>query len=325
MTLKRKRSAHKGAGACHTLSHNGQARRTPILPTEHVSAAARHRAPTTAALAFAARRRRRPAADPLIRTKLYRPELTGDHVSRGRLLKLMDRSLSVPLTVVSAPAGYGKSTLVSEWLAQQMRSAWLSLDATESELAPFLEPLAAVETIAAGACEPRARCSGRPSCRPRRRWPRTSSTTSIGSTEPFFWCSTITTRCGARRRCTLVEAMLDYAPRALHLVLITRNDLPWSLTGLRAEAASASLRFASCASRPPRQRVPRRRGLRNRKQLVGKLDAQIEGWPVGWRLLLQALRRPSGQAAVLDELTAGSRTSRRICSAKCWSGRRRSA
>ena len=38
------------------------------------------------------------------------------------------------------------------------------------------------------------------------------------------------------------------------------------------------------------------------EQLVGKLDVQVEGWPVGWRLLLQALRRAGGQAAVFAEL-----------------------
>jgi hypothetical protein len=52
---------------------------------------------------------------PLIRTKLHRPPVTGEIVCRKRLHEIMDRALELPLTVVSAPAGYGKSTLVSHW------------------------------------------------------------------------------------------------------------------------------------------------------------------------------------------------------------------
>ena len=52
---------------------------------------------------------------PLIRTKLHRPPVTGEIVCRKRLHEVMDRALELPLTVVSAPAGYGKSTLVSHW------------------------------------------------------------------------------------------------------------------------------------------------------------------------------------------------------------------
>src|SRR5690606_15465882 len=101
-----------------------------------------------------AQRPRAVTAEPLIRTKLYRPALPIDHVSRQRLLDLMDRALFVPLTVASAPAGCGKGTLVSERLTvQECRSAWLALDSTESELAPFLNYLlAALRSISADAC-----------------------------------------------------------------------------------------------------------------------------------------------------------------------------
>ena len=54
--------------------------------------------------------------DPILRTKLHRPPVVPDLVHRARLHELMDRGLHRPLTVVSAPAGYGKSMLVSQWL-----------------------------------------------------------------------------------------------------------------------------------------------------------------------------------------------------------------
>ena len=79
----------------------------------------------------------------LIRTKLHRPKVLGDIVCRSRLHALMDRGLVVPLTLVSASAGYGKSVLVSHW-ADSLKHpcAWISLDESDSELPQFIDYLA---------------------------------------------------------------------------------------------------------------------------------------------------------------------------------------
>ena len=58
----------------------------------------------------------RPDEMPIIRTKLHRPPVTDKLVFRKRLHERMDLGLQMPLTVVSAPAGYGKSMLVSHWV-----------------------------------------------------------------------------------------------------------------------------------------------------------------------------------------------------------------
>jgi len=99
---------------------------------------------------------------PIIRTKLYRPRLPADLVTRHRLLELLDNALEVPLTLVSAPAGYGKSVLVSQWAErQELPCVWLSLDQGDSELRLFLAyVLAAIETVAPGERRVYARVSG---------------------------------------------------------------------------------------------------------------------------------------------------------------------
>ena len=93
-------------------------------------------------------------SSPLIRTKLHRPSVPFDVVGRDRLLRLMGRAVEVPLTLVSAPAGYGKSVLVAQWAEHcEHPVAWLSLDEDESDLRLFLQYLvAAVHTVAGGAC-----------------------------------------------------------------------------------------------------------------------------------------------------------------------------
>ncbi len=66
---------------------------------------------------------------PIIRTKLFRPEVVSDLVPRPRLFKKLDKGNKCSLTLVSAPAGYGKSVLVSSWLESCDRpNGWLSLD-----------------------------------------------------------------------------------------------------------------------------------------------------------------------------------------------------
>jgi len=81
----------------------------------------------------------RDSLQPIIQTKFCIPHLTPDIISRQRLLSLLDKSMEVPLTLVSAPAGYGKSVLVGQWLDQQPhKTIWLSLDAGDSDLRQFV-------------------------------------------------------------------------------------------------------------------------------------------------------------------------------------------
>ena len=66
--------------------------------------------------------------NPILRTKLHPPWVASRVVKRRRLYRLLEEGLEVPITLVSAPAGYGKSTLVADWLtAKEVLAAWLSL------------------------------------------------------------------------------------------------------------------------------------------------------------------------------------------------------
>src|SRR5574340_295631 len=81
-------------------------------------------------------------AESLLRTKLFVPPIRARQVSRPRLMEKLDAGLERPLILVSAPAGYGKTTLVSSWLRETgIASAWLSLDEDDNELRRFLQYL----------------------------------------------------------------------------------------------------------------------------------------------------------------------------------------
>ena len=81
---------------------------------------------------------------PILVTKLYRPPPRPEAVPRPRLIARLDAGLHRKLTLVAAPAGFGKTTLVGAWVAGCGRPvAWLSLDEGDSDPARFLTYLVA--------------------------------------------------------------------------------------------------------------------------------------------------------------------------------------
>jgi len=82
--------------------------------------------------------------DDLLQTKLHAPGVRPSLVTRPRLIEKLNQGLAGKLTLLSAPAGFGKTTLVSDWVTGcDLAVAWLSLDDEDSDPARFLRYLAA--------------------------------------------------------------------------------------------------------------------------------------------------------------------------------------
>ena len=78
----------------------------------------------------------------LLNTKLYIPGARPDLVVRSRLTERLSADAWRPFTLISAPAGFGKTTLVSEWVrANEWPSAWISIDEGDNDLSRFLSYL----------------------------------------------------------------------------------------------------------------------------------------------------------------------------------------
>ena len=86
---------------------------------------------------------------PILQTKLYTAPIQPELVSRPNLIKRLNAGLHRKLTLVSAPAGFGKTTLISVWIANCGRPvAWLSLDEGDNDPTSFLTYfIAALQTI----------------------------------------------------------------------------------------------------------------------------------------------------------------------------------
>ncbi len=100
----------------------------------------------------------------LLQTKLHQPHISRALIDRPRLFELLNTAIDYPVTMICAPAGYGKTTLVGSWLnyistgrserVTSISSAWLSLDEEESDFNLFLRYfIAALRTIFPDACE----------------------------------------------------------------------------------------------------------------------------------------------------------------------------
>ena len=92
---------------------------------------------------------------PLVPTKVQRPPSPGDLIPRHRLVDRLHVGLDRKLTLISAMAGMGKTTLMAQSLEQcPRRSAWLSLDERDNDVVVFVSDLiAAVRTVWPDACE----------------------------------------------------------------------------------------------------------------------------------------------------------------------------
>ena len=96
----------------------------------------------------------------LLKTKLNQPGITRNFIDRPRLVSLLNTGLRRPLTIVIAPAGFGKTTLVSSWLESlrdgitpPVPAAWLSLDENDNDLVVFLRYfVAAIDSIYPESC-----------------------------------------------------------------------------------------------------------------------------------------------------------------------------
>src|SRR5215471_5072111 len=132
LTLERlQAAAHALAIPPLEVSHGG-ATNTP-LPTASSAARNTHTAPS----------------NPLLATKLHLPRPRAQLVPRSHLVERLQQGVAGALTLVSAPAGYGKTTLLAQWrMSTRAPVAWLSLEAEDNEPTRFLTYLiAALQTL----------------------------------------------------------------------------------------------------------------------------------------------------------------------------------
>src|SRR3989442_8411486 len=173
---------------------------------------------------------------PILATKLYIPRLRPNVVSRPRLIERLNEGLYRKLTLISAPAGFGKTTLVSEWVAGCQRpTAWLSLDEGENDPTRFLTYLVgALQTLAATLGEGVLSVLHSPQPPP----PEAMLTTLLNDlttiSDHFVLVLDDYHVIDAKPVDIALTYLVEHLPPQMHLVIATREDPQLPLPRLRA-------------------------------------------------------------------------------------------
>lgn len=222
-------------------------------------------------------------ADLLLHTKLYPPRPRPVSIVRPTLLDLLDAARDGKLTLVSAPVGSGKTTIVTEWLADQT-AAWLSLDENDNDPLRFVSYLvAALRTIGLGKDLIVQ---------------DTQAVITMLLNEITAQPDTIILVLDDYHVITapevddLVTFMLDHQPRNFHLVILTRTDPDLPLARLRArgqltEIRSGDLRFSI---EEVKAFFEDSMGLQLSPANIIALEGRTEGWAAGLQLAALALK-----------------------------------
>jgi LuxR family maltose regulon positive regulatory protein len=245
---------------------------------------------------------------PLIRTKLYRPRTTGDLVPRPRLVEGLEQRRDRPLTLIVAPAGYGKTTLVVSWLATcDCPSAWLSLDENDNDFKLFLSYFsAAVQTMFPDALDETSALLQAAILPPLDVLARSLINELDRIEQPFILVLDDYHVVQSMDVHHLLTELLRHPPRALHLVLTSRSDPPLPLTTLRGrgqvtEIRAHRLRFTEAETAAYLQQL----GMPAENRTVRSLLRSVEGWVTGIRLAVLASRHMGGKEPVSAGLQGG--------------------
>jgi LuxR family maltose regulon positive regulatory protein len=250
----------------------------------------------------------------LIETKLRPPVLRTGLVDRERLLKALDGALSTRLLVVSAPAGFGKSTVLGQWLGTLRERGtpfgWLALDQGDDEIGRFLTYLVAAlrradPDLARGIP---ALLESSPVL------PVDSVLTTIVNdlsprTQPLFLilddCHFLT----APEIGRFLESLLAYAPACLHLVVATRGPVPFQLANIRVKGQlikldDTHLRFS----------LEETESFLNQTQVLDlpmadivTLQHRTEGWAAGLQLASLSLEQRQERAEFIRHFSGSHR------------------
>jgi LuxR family maltose regulon positive regulatory protein len=230
---------------------------------------------------------------PLLQTKLHIPPTSLDLVSRPRLFARLNEGLTRKLTLIAAPAGFGKTTLVSDWLQRvDLPAAWLSLDEGDNDPSRFLAYLAAafqqidaqMGQLVQGILE------SSPPPPPEAVMPAIIN--EIAAAPPFVLALDDYDVIDAAPVHAAITFLLDHLPPQIHVIITSRADPPLPLARLRARAQLTEvrvidLRFTSDEAASFFNQI---NGLNLSIEELVALEQRTEGWIAGLQLAALALQ-----------------------------------
>lgn len=250
-------------------------------------------------------------ATTILATKLFIPPPQPQVVHRPRLVDRLNEGLHHKLTLISAPAGFGKTTLVSEWIAGcGRRAAWLSLDEGDSNLVQFITSLVlALQTIQAGFGE--GLLTALQSIEP----PSTESILTALLNEvaafPQYFVLVLDDYhlLDSQPVDQALAFLIDHQPPQMHLAITTREDPSLPLARYRARGQLTELRAADLRFTPAEaaEFLNRMMGLDLAEADVAALEARTEGWIAGLQMAAISMQGHQDTAGFIQSFTGSHR------------------
>lgn len=252
----------------------------------------------------------------LLKTKLYKPTPRPFLVPRPHLISKLDSGLNGKLTLVSAPAGFGKTTLLADWLTAQSMTkiAWLSLDGRDNDPARFLAYfVAALQQIAPTLGDAIADTLN--GFMPDGKEPiQESALISLLNeiaelSQPFILVLDDYHHITNSDVQNALIFLLDNLPPPMHLVIATRADPPWALSRLRVRQEINELRIRDLRFTPEETAVflNKTMALTLSPEDIIALEARTEGWIAGLQLAALTLQKDADKSQFIHAFTNSNR------------------
>jgi LuxR family transcriptional regulator, maltose regulon positive regulatory protein len=250
----------------------------------------------------------------LLQTKLAIPAARPDRVLRPRLTQQLDAGLEHPLTLICAPAGFGKTSLITDWYEQTDRSdfplAWLSLDEDDNEPTRFLTYLiSALETVSDIDSDDLISLLQSAPPPP----PKVILTTLLSRIEEFEHRFALVLDDHHRLTAPILREiftfLLDHMPSQMRLVITSREDPPLPLSRLRGRGQLAEIRASDLRFTPEEaaQFLNQMLGVELSAHQILDLDTRTEGWIAGLQLAALAMKGRSDIAGFISAFTGSHR------------------
>ncbi len=248
---------------------------------------------------------------PLLATKLYLPPKRPNVILRPRLVERLMASLERKLTLVSAQAGFGKTTLVSEWVNGAGRpTAWLSLDKEDSEPSRFLAYfVSALQTLLPSIGEGLLTALQSPQPPPIESVMTTLVNEITSVANPFILVLDDYHLIDSTDIDEALVFLVEHLPPQMHLVIASREDPNLPLPRLRVrgqltEVRAADLRFTV---EETADFLNQAMGLSVKAEDVAALEARTEGWIAGLQLAALALQGEGDSADFIQSFSGSHR------------------
>ncbi len=226
--------------------------------------------------------------DPILQTKIFIPKSRHDLVSRQRLFTKLNTAKDSKLTLISAPAGFGKTTLASEWVAVSERpAAWVALDDGDNDPIRFLSYIiAALQTISPNFGEGVLSTLQSPQPPPTESILTTLLNEITAIPDDFVLVLDDYHVIDSSPVNDTLTSLLEHLPPQMHLVIATREDPNLPLARLRGRGQLAELRVTDLrfTSSEAAEYLNQAEGLTLSTENIAGLETRTEGWITGLQL-----------------------------------------